>query len=215
MPTELRSDHAPRFNAGAIAERPHIAASMMKVICLCSELDYRWAVLLAEMLEAEARAGVAMFNAVDNQAARGRLLKAAAEERLDAQHRTALTKLMDSTREPRKVRDLIAHGQWGAVAGDADGLVLGDGKWASKAVASHLAGKHGVVTILGSVTTPMTMRRYTAADFDKIAREFEILIERQLDLTKAFQEYRQKMRGLVFSHRLAEKVGPSEEDRPL
>jgi hypothetical protein len=199
VPTELPANSQVRFNAQALVDRAQIAAAMMKVISLCSEMDYRWAIILAEILEAEAAAGVAMFNAVENQNARGRLLLAAAEKRLDAHHRQRLKKLLDRAIKAVAVRNSIAHGQWGGLEGDLDGIVLGDGRWASTSVARLLACQHGVETILGSATSEMQMQRYTAADFDAEAAKLTAIIRQQMDLSEAFKSYRSVIRGLVMA----------------
>ncbi|MNS57159.1 hypothetical protein D3C72_900380 [compost metagenome] len=197
MPTNLPENSQVLFNANAILERPHIAAAMMKVVSLCSEMDYRWAIVLAEILEAEAGAGVAMYNAVDNQAAKGRLLKAAGEKRLDGHYRKMLKTLIEEASRASWLRNQIAHGQWGGMNGDVDGIVLGEGRWASTAIAGLLSHQHGIESLLGNKFQPPTLQRFTIMDFEADARKIESLIVRQHDLTTAFKNYRRVIRNMV------------------
>jgi len=211
MPTELPTGSKVRFRADVMLERPDIAAAMMRVVSLCSEMDYRWAVVLAEILEAEAAAGVAMYNAVDNQIAKGRLLNAAAEKRLEPHYRKDLKALIRKAIDAAKLRNNIAHGQWGGIEGDLDGIVLGDGHWASTAVAGVLARSHGVETILGSIPPDAVLLRFTVGDFLSNADHVAALIEEQIALTKAFKNYRSVIRGMFLSGitEAAERISPA------
>lgn len=193
-------------------QRPAFAAAMMNVLTLSSEIEYRWAVVLAEILEAEAAAGVAMFNAVDNQAARGRLLKAAAEKRLPAHYRKQLNNLIQSL--DLKLRNLIAHGQWGTCDDDPDCLILGDGKWASAAVASLHATRHGVETALGGLPPKQTVQRYVLDDFVMEAERLNAFLERQIDLTTEFSNYRRVLRDLATREAIDELRRLSDRNRP-
>lgn len=197
MPTDITRTTRVDFRAAAVLDRPNIAAAMMLVVSLCSQMDYRWAVVLAEMLEAEAAIGVAMFNAVDNQQAKGRLLIAAANKRLSADHHKQLKALIRDAIKAAGLRNLIAHGQWGGVPGDVDGIVLGDGRWASTAVAGLLSRTYGAETILGSIPPSMSLSRYTVDDFQNDAGAIADLIERQIELTEAFKKYRATVRGMA------------------
>ena len=152
------------FGGNIFEERATIAAAMMGLVSKCSEMDYRWGVVLAEILEAEASAGVAMFNAVENPTAKGRLLTAAAQKRLDKPHRKLLSVLMRDSISARSLRNYVAHGQWGGIADDHEGVVLGDGKWVSEAVAGLLARTRGVETMLGSLPPQLRLVRYTVGD---------------------------------------------------
>ncbi|WP_368933711.1 hypothetical protein [Brevundimonas naejangsanensis] len=183
------------FGGNVFEDRPAIAAAMMGLVSKCSELDYRWGVVLAEILEAEASAGVAMFNAVENVTAKGRLLTAAGQKRLDRPHQKLLSRLMKDSMSARSLRNDVAHGQWGGIAGDQDGVVLGDGKWASEAVAGLLARAHGVETLLGSLPSQLRLVRYTVDDFTDATNKIGALIERQLELVDSFKTYRSGVRS--------------------
>lgn len=202
MPSEIELARGMRFGRGVMLERPAFAAAMMNVLTLSSEIEYRWAVVLAEILEAEAAAGVAMFNAVDNQTARGRLLKAAAEKRLPVHYRKQLSDLIKSL--DLKLRNLIAHGQWGTFDEDPDCLILGDGKWASAAVASVHAARHGVETALGGPPPRQVVHRYVVNDFVVEAARLAEFLERQIELTKSFSNYRRVLRDLATTEAIAD-----------
>lgn len=188
--------------------RPAFAAAMMNVLSLASEIEYRWAVVLAEILEAEASAGVAMFNAVENQTARVKLLRAAAAKRLSPQYRKQLNVLISSV-QPH-LRNQIAHGQWGTDDEDPDCLILGDGRWASSAVANQHAVRHGVETLLGGPPPLPTVKRYTLEDFAEEAARLAAFIDRQVDLTRSFSNYRRVIRG-VTTQEMLKGLRPREE----
>ncbi|WP_436357938.1 hypothetical protein [Brevundimonas sp. CEF1] len=190
-----------RFNSAAIENRPAIGAAMMVVVIKWSELEHRWGILLAEILGAEAAAGVAMFNAVENESSRRHLLTAASNKRLSLKYREEMDALINDVRKGAKLRNDIAHGQWGAADNDPDGVVLGDGRSAGEGVARSHAVEHGIETLLGSAKVPPMLMRYDIRDFQQEAARIDILIGRQIALTASIRAHREAAkaeRNLIF-----------------
>lgn len=194
MPSTLPISTPVKFGQAELNSRPAVAAAMMCVVSAWSEVEHRWAVLLAEILEAEAAAAVAMFNAVENQSARSRLLFAAAEKRLLPHQLKTLKKLANDARVGIELRNNIAHGQWGGVDGDSDGVVLGDGRWASSAAASMHSMAHGIETMLGGFPSAVQCVRYTVDDFEAATEQAKDICVRQRNLADAVHKERRTTR---------------------
>jgi hypothetical protein len=65
------------------------------------------------LLDADSKAGLAMFSAVENRNAQRRMIMAAAEAKLPADHLELLTALLSSAISPvMKERDKLAHWSW-------------------------------------------------------------------------------------------------------
>ena len=195
MPQPLPKKYGPpRFGSSQLAQRPVIATMMMVCLNRFAEIDHRWGIILAEILEAEAGAGVAMYNAVENDNSKRHLLLAASAKRLSTHYQVQLTELLDSVRRLAKLRNAIAHEQWGGVDEDLDGIVLGNGRWAAEATANQFAVQHGVETVLGSAEVSRRPMRYTARDFETYAQDLAEIIDRQVELTRAFKNFRKVTR---------------------
>jgi hypothetical protein len=162
--TSKSADKRPFFNHKALVERPQLATQIAVIAAIWTRIENGWGVVLAEMLDTEARVGVTMYLALSGSAAQRAVLQAVAEDRLPDELKANFAELLKIQKGPATERNTIVHGQWGGVKGDLKGLILGEGDWGAKATAA-INHHEARPSILGPLIPTPTFQRYVERDF--------------------------------------------------
>ena len=127
MPQPLKKFSSPvEFGWDAIDLRPALGIRIARIAAASAHLEMQLGLLLAALLRAEAKAGVAMYLSLSGARSRYAALRGAAEHRLDKGDRNAFAQLYARVRSAQKQRNMTVHAMWGATADKADALIWAD-----------------------------------------------------------------------------------------
>src|SRR6185312_13652813 len=137
MPQSYRGKEKVRFGHEAILERPALAAHIGAIATLWTVIEEGWGMILADMLQADAEVGMALYLSLSGSAAQVATLRAAAEYALkDEGDRTDFGDLLRGEKSPAAERNRIVHGRWGILPSRDDVLILGERDWTPRAMAA-------------------------------------------------------------------------------
>lgn len=106
---------------------PHdsrMAASVLGVINLWSQIEYNYGAILTRIASADAVIVAAVFQSMVSGEARQAALFAAAKERLTPEQAGLIMAVIDSTKASRKARNAFAHHIWGSLNTRPDCVIL-------------------------------------------------------------------------------------------
>jgi hypothetical protein len=116
------------FGPQALSAAPNLVALPMQVIAIWAAIESMQAQMLARMLKAEVRTGIAMFQALASAEARKAALNAAAQVSLSAEDARLLQAVSKVTKASRDRRNEYAHHIWGVLGQPVEALLLVDPK---------------------------------------------------------------------------------------
>jgi hypothetical protein len=107
--------------------RPDLAAKVARCVSQWSEIELHLGAFLGFLLHAHPRAAWAMYTKVENRAAQLRMITAAAEASVPADHFDVLSVLISSILRPvMRERDKLAHWAWGHSDQLPDALLISE-----------------------------------------------------------------------------------------
>jgi hypothetical protein len=196
MPNPYRGKERPLFGPEQVATRPKLATHIAVIAAMWTQVENRWGVILAEMLESNASVGVTMFLSLTGATSQTAVLEAVANKRLREPLLTEFNELHVAFRKTAKQRNTIVHGWWGGVTGKEDFLVLGNGDWPAKAVA-EMHAYTAAPSVLGMVMPDLVLLKYTEWDFLDIQKRISSLHARQDAFRASMRAEREKRQSLV------------------
>lgn len=123
MPQPLRRWIPMVFEPEALDHRPKLAIQIAQVSAAWAGVEVSMGLLLAIILDTEARTGVAMYLALTGTAAQRNVLMAAADARLTDELNDSFSSLIDELRNRSGERNRIVHAQWAAPSEYQDALI--------------------------------------------------------------------------------------------
>jgi hypothetical protein len=112
-------------NDDTMSLRPKIAVKVAECIAKWADAESMLGMLLALLLEADAKAVLAMYSALENRSAQMRMLNAAAQSKLPVEHFDVFAALLlVYVRPAMRERDKLAHWCWGYSTELSDALLL-------------------------------------------------------------------------------------------
>jgi hypothetical protein len=128
-----------------MARRPKLAVKIAHAIAQWSENEILLGGFLAFLLHANQKAALAMYSGLENRSAQLRLLTAAAEATLPADHFQAVAALLTCIVRPAmKERDRLAHWSWGYSDDLPDALMMAEPSYNLKSLMVALDLQHRV-----------------------------------------------------------------------
>lgn len=112
------------IGAGNAPHDPRMAASVLAVINLWSQIEYNYAAILSRIARADATTVQAVFQSMVSGEARQAALFAAAKEKRTPEEASLIMAVVDSTKASRKARNAFAHHIWGSLNTRPDCVVL-------------------------------------------------------------------------------------------
>jgi hypothetical protein len=123
MPQLLKPSTPMEFRADSVRERPELAVYIAEVAAAWVEVEVSLGLLLAVILNTEARTGVSIFLALTGSAAQEAALSAAAEARLPTELSSEFASLRSEYRTRAGERNRVVHGFWGVSPKFPDALI--------------------------------------------------------------------------------------------
>ncbi len=161
MPQPLKKFSCPvEFGWGVIDLRPALGVRIASIAAASAHLEMRLGLLLAALLRAEAKAGVAMYLSLSGTRSRYAALRGAAEHRLDKGDRDNFTQLSIQVRSAQGRRNKVVHAMWGTSADKTDALIRADPRematdLADRTIPPHIKRMHA--TYVGSAKSARLM----------------------------------------------------------
>jgi hypothetical protein len=107
--------------------RPNLAIKVARCIAQWSEIEVHLGAFLGFLLHAHPKAAWAMYTKIDNRAAQLRMITAAAEASVPANHFDVISILLSSILRPvMRERDKLAHWTWGHSEHLPDALLISE-----------------------------------------------------------------------------------------
>jgi hypothetical protein len=114
------------FGPECFDTHPKLSMLVARAINTGSIIEARWSVILVNLVKADPRTGVAMYQALSSSEARRAALSAAARIRLSKADFLLFQAVLKATTPQRNVRNQFAHHIWGMSAQLEDALLLAD-----------------------------------------------------------------------------------------
>ena len=136
MPTDSLDDMCPQplsrvnpnarysFTKDGIGAYPNLCARAMEIIHLHSIVEHRWSLILVEVLRADPKTGMAMYQALSSSEARRAALLAAAYAVLTQEDAFLFHACLEAGTPIRRVRNHFAHHLWGTSEDIPDAILL-------------------------------------------------------------------------------------------
>jgi hypothetical protein len=115
-----------KWGPKVLQQYPDLCCIVMEAISLGSQIEYNWSVILVDLLRAEPRAGMAMYEALSGGEARRAALRAAARTVLPEDDYLLLQAVEIAIAPARKSRNDLAHHIWGTSDAVPNALLLID-----------------------------------------------------------------------------------------
>ena len=199
MPNPYRGKYGASFGEEAFTKRPELAAHIGLVASLWTLAEEAWGLVLAEMLDAEAKTGLALYESLVGAASQNAVLNAAADLRLSGKTKEAFVALLQRQKGLARERNRIVHGRWGYVPEDDSILILGERNWLPRMVAalrSHWAA-HGHRYMTGPKFAPgsFAMTAYRLKDFEEVEDRIRTFLSDQYALQDMIDAENKKRRA--------------------
>ena len=172
-----------------------------------TQVENRWGVILAEMLESNASVGVTMFLSLTGSASQNAVLEAIANKRLRDPLLQTFTELHKALRQSAKQRNTVVHGWWGGVPDELGFLILGNSDWPAQAIAEMHSFVHAP-NPLGPTMPELTLLKYTERDFLDIQARISSLHAQQDAFRSSMRADRNKRQSLASA-----LLGKSDQDQ--
>lgn len=183
MPQPYRGKEKVRFGYEAILERPALAAHIGAIATLWTVIEEGWGVILANILDADAKVGVAMYLSLTGSAAQAHTLRAVAEHALeDEALRAEFGDLLKGEKDAGRERNRVVHGRWGILPSREDVLILGERDWTTKVTAvlnHHYSRPFNPFNPEGPDIPQFNRSRYDERDFRAIERRLAAFQKKQ------------------------------------
>jgi len=127
------------FNQDTLADRPKLAAKVMRVISTCSFIDQQLSKIMANFIKADFELVTAMLLAMSGAEGRRAAMNAAAHTALSEEDYCLYMAVLKVTAPPRNQRNKYAHHLWGTANYIPDGLLLIDPRYAARCDAKYAA----------------------------------------------------------------------------
>jgi hypothetical protein len=123
---------------------PKVAVRIAECIAECADIETMLGLLLALLLDTNAKAALAMYGSVENRAVQRRMMLAAAEANLPSSHFDLLSVTLSASVSPvMKERDKLAHWIWGHSPELPEALLLTE---PDEKMSLHYAAIHRKIT---------------------------------------------------------------------
>jgi hypothetical protein len=114
------------FGPDVFTLHPELIPLAARIISMGSMIDSRWSNILIELLQADPRTGMAMYQALASAEARRAALEAAANQRLSTDDFLLFKAIIRVTTPQRRVRNEFAHHIWGHSPQVKDSILLAE-----------------------------------------------------------------------------------------
>lgn len=219
MPQPLRRYYPMVFRSSAVIERPALGASIAQIAAAWTEIEVEIGLLLAIILDSQAKTGVHMYLALTGSAAQAKVLKAAGESRLPADLQPEFFSLLESVRNRAAERNKVIHAIWAACPHYPDDLI----HCSPDHIVRDLTDGFTVYLATGqlNLTEPPEsfvrgLSRYTLRDFTAIVERISDLHGQIRDFahraSKAMQQ--QRAQALALAALLHPPTSASPPDKP-
>jgi len=177
------------FGQDALADRPELAAKVMRVISVCSFIDQQLSAIMANFIKADFETVTAMLLALSGAEGRRAAMNAAAQTALSKDDYCLYTAVLKATTPPRNQRNKYAHHLWGTANYIPDGLLLIDPRYAARCDAKFAAELKAYREALAARRTqppPLApMPEHPTHDFFDYTR---ILVYRETDIDRDIRD---------------------------
>jgi hypothetical protein len=210
MPQPIRSvDYVfVDFSPKAVLNRPNLAAYLPAISGIWNETETRFGLFLATPLGADARTGVAMFNAITNDGARRAAFDAVCNVKLSTAEKTSLQGVQSTVGARYNDRNKIVHGAWGISDTYPDALLWVDAK---ESVVFH-TDMMGLKDAENDVRHARVMS-YQGSIFIYLERDFIDIVNRMEAAYNALTEFTEPFVERAYGSRTVKL--PTRPARPL
>jgi len=124
MPQPFKGEWASTIES--VSQRPALAVHIAMIANMWATIEYSLGVLIAQILDAEAVVGTAMYLSLISENSRDAVLMTAAREKLSEDKFKEFEELIRALKGPRKMRNVVVHGLWATAKDRPDSLILVD-----------------------------------------------------------------------------------------
>lgn len=138
MPHPYKPKGKPKFGPDALLERPELSAYIGAVATAWTAIEELWGMILAQMLDSDAKAGIELYLALPGDAAQMAVVRKTADARLPEHLKLEFAKLLKEEKGRARERNTIVHGRWAIDPEEPNGLLLAERDWLPRSTADVL-----------------------------------------------------------------------------
>jgi hypothetical protein len=217
MPQPLRKWGPIRFAHDAVKERPDLAAGIAEVCAAWTDVEIHLGILLAVILDTEARTGVTMYLALTGSQAQIHAFNGAAEARLPTSLQPELDTILQEMRNRGAERNRVVHALWGVSDDHPDALI----RCPPESIVRDLATSYQLYLVTGKKVEepPQTfideLTVYKANDFRDIVQRIDGFSRQIIDFSHrvgAAHVERHLLASALMRSPPADEGGPPQEE---
>jgi hypothetical protein len=124
--SRVKASAVVSWGQGALKSYPHLCSIVMEAISFGAQVEFNWSAIIVDLLRAEAKTGMAMYQALSGAEARRTALSAAAKIALSPDDFILFQSVEKALRSARRARNNFVHHIWGTSDQVPDALLLID-----------------------------------------------------------------------------------------